>query len=363
MLFEFFGGDNATPLLELTFECSIDGALFEECSTPESVSGLEPGEHTFRVRAVDLAGNTDPTPASAPGRSPPMPVMTITSGPAGRVIDGAPEPCPGTSESAVFVFSADQPGSTFECSLDGSDFVPCTSPAAVVGRRDRQPRVRGPRHEPAARRGRGDHLRVARRARPGRHAPEHGRHRRARSGRSTRATSRPSRFSGSDNRTLAADLRFECALDGTAFNSCVSPQQFSDLTHGSHTLLVRAIDVESNVDATPAELHVGRRAAAGHDDHLRPGRDRREPDRHVRVRARTSPARPTCAGSTARHEPCTSPRTYTGLAAGEHLFAVIARGAGRQRGARVGRVGVAHRRDHAARSRRSPRARPSRRST
>ena len=43
-------------------------------------------------------------------------------GPAGRVLDGTPPQPPSTSENAVFVFGADQPGSTFECSLDGADF-------------------------------------------------------------------------------------------------------------------------------------------------------------------------------------------------------------------------------------------------
>jgi Ca2+-binding RTX toxin-like protein len=33
------------------------------CSSPASYSGLAPGRHTFRVRAVDRAGNVDPSPA------------------------------------------------------------------------------------------------------------------------------------------------------------------------------------------------------------------------------------------------------------------------------------------------------------
>ena len=45
------------------FECRLDRAAYSPCSSPERVRGLDPGPHTFRVRAVDPAGNRDPTPA------------------------------------------------------------------------------------------------------------------------------------------------------------------------------------------------------------------------------------------------------------------------------------------------------------
>lgn len=49
---------------ESTFECGLDGRPFRPCGSPAVVRGLAPGRHRFRVRAVDAAGNTDPTPAS-----------------------------------------------------------------------------------------------------------------------------------------------------------------------------------------------------------------------------------------------------------------------------------------------------------
>jgi large repetitive protein len=47
-----------------TFQCSRDGASFAACTSPKSYSSLSQGNHTFQVRAIDNAGNVDPTPAS-----------------------------------------------------------------------------------------------------------------------------------------------------------------------------------------------------------------------------------------------------------------------------------------------------------
>lgn len=46
-----------------TFACSLDGGGFETCSSPRSYTGLADGSHSFRVRAMDAAGNADQTPA------------------------------------------------------------------------------------------------------------------------------------------------------------------------------------------------------------------------------------------------------------------------------------------------------------
>jgi hypothetical protein len=46
------------------FQCKLDGGSFEPCSSPKTYSGLKKGSHTVEVRAVDGAGNVDPTPAT-----------------------------------------------------------------------------------------------------------------------------------------------------------------------------------------------------------------------------------------------------------------------------------------------------------
>ncbi|HRY60530.1 MAG TPA: LysM domain-containing protein [Patescibacteria group bacterium] len=47
-----------------TFECRVDGALFAVCTSPVNYSGLSLGVHSFEVKATDLVGNVDLTPAN-----------------------------------------------------------------------------------------------------------------------------------------------------------------------------------------------------------------------------------------------------------------------------------------------------------
>jgi triacylglycerol lipase len=55
--FSFRGGEAND-----TFQCSLDGALWVPCVSPQQYTALADGNHTFRVRAVDAGGAVDPTP-------------------------------------------------------------------------------------------------------------------------------------------------------------------------------------------------------------------------------------------------------------------------------------------------------------
>ncbi|MEP6814765.1 MAG: PQQ-binding-like beta-propeller repeat protein [Marmoricola sp.] len=48
-----------------SFQCSLDGAAYAACTSPQDYAGLAKGSHSFAVRAVDTAGNVDASPASA----------------------------------------------------------------------------------------------------------------------------------------------------------------------------------------------------------------------------------------------------------------------------------------------------------
>ena len=73
-----------SPELGATFECSLDTGAYEACTSPEEVTGLGDGQHTFRVRAKDALGNADPSPATRTfSVDSAAPTATITSGPSG----------------------------------------------------------------------------------------------------------------------------------------------------------------------------------------------------------------------------------------------------------------------------------------
>ena len=57
-----FSGSDARAVAG--FQCRLDDGAFEACSSPKTYGGLKKGRHTVEVRAIDSAGNVDPTPAS-----------------------------------------------------------------------------------------------------------------------------------------------------------------------------------------------------------------------------------------------------------------------------------------------------------
>jgi hypothetical protein len=105
-----------------TFACSLDGAPFAACTSPVALSGLALGQHTFAVQATDTAGNTDATPATATWQVLPPPDTTAPN----TTISQAP-PATTADGTALLAFSATEP-STFQCALDGADWVACSSP-------------------------------------------------------------------------------------------------------------------------------------------------------------------------------------------------------------------------------------------
>jgi hypothetical protein len=115
-----------------TFECRLDSGAWVACGSPRDYSGLANGQHTFRVRATDAAGNVDGSPSNRTWtvsvQSPPPPdtappETTISSGPTGSV----------ASQAASFSFTSSESGSTFQCRLDGAAWGACSSPKSYSG--------------------------------------------------------------------------------------------------------------------------------------------------------------------------------------------------------------------------------------
>ncbi len=111
-----------------SFECKLDGAAWSSCSSPATYAGLGLGPHQFSVRAKDLAGNVEETPATRQWTiedtsepEPPVdsapPQTSIARGPAQTT----------TSTIANFALSSTESESTFECNLDGEGWESCAA--------------------------------------------------------------------------------------------------------------------------------------------------------------------------------------------------------------------------------------------
>jgi RTX calcium-binding nonapeptide repeat (4 copies)/NHL repeat len=117
--------DDATPTFNFSssepgsFECRIDSGSYGSCSSPNTITSLADGSHTFDVRATDVYGLADPTPASRTFTVDTVPPdTTIGGGPTGASNDPTP----------TFSFTSSQPGSSFECKIDSGSYAACSSP-------------------------------------------------------------------------------------------------------------------------------------------------------------------------------------------------------------------------------------------
>ena len=114
-----------------TFECELDGPTsfpLATCSSGKTYTSLAEGEYTFSVRAKDSAGNIgDPdtyewtVDEEALDTIPPQTTITVKP------------PDPSVSASASFAYESNEPGSSFECSLDGGAFASCPVAGILYG--------------------------------------------------------------------------------------------------------------------------------------------------------------------------------------------------------------------------------------
>jgi lysophospholipase L1-like esterase len=101
------------------FVCRADGAVIGSCSSPFTTAPLGDGAHSVSVRAIDMAGNGDPSPASRSfSVDTAAPDTTITAGPSRRTDDSTP----------TFTFSSTEASSSFVCRMDGQVVGSCHSP-------------------------------------------------------------------------------------------------------------------------------------------------------------------------------------------------------------------------------------------
>lgn len=100
-----------------SYECRLDGGTFSPCTSPQSLSNLAEGAHTFEVRARNGAGTYDPTPATRTWTVDTIaPVVTFTAGPLENATSGP---------RVTFTYSANEAVS-FTCAVDQGPHQGCT---------------------------------------------------------------------------------------------------------------------------------------------------------------------------------------------------------------------------------------------
>jgi CSLREA domain-containing protein len=232
---------------DATFECSLDGAPFQACTSPHAIAGLSEGDHRLEVRSTRKVRAVDPTPASYEW------TVDVTA-PEAAIEAGPADPTNETAAGIAFSGSdnLDELGQlSFQCRLDSaleSDWGDCSSPAqyADLGAGVHRFQVRASD-------------RAGNVGAPVEHAwtidltdPETAIG--ARPADPSNSSSASFELAGSDNLDELAQLRFQCRLDSaldTAWEDCSSPKDYRDLAEGRHTVEVRAIDRAGNVDASP----------------------------------------------------------------------------------------------------------------
>ena len=114
----------SSPEPGTTFQVRLNGGSWTPATSPLTLGPLAENTYTLDVRATDVAGNVDASPASF--------IFTVDTTSANTTITSSP-PADSNSTSASFSFIASDAGPGFECRLDGGAFANCSSPVSYTG--------------------------------------------------------------------------------------------------------------------------------------------------------------------------------------------------------------------------------------
>lgn len=219
-----------------TFQCRLDGAAWGPCLSNQKYEALPDGAHTFEARAVDEAGNVDPTPETRSWSVDTTPsVTTFAAAPSsGSTV---------ASRDAEFVFNAPD-NATFSCKLDDRPWAACTSPWRIGGLTDGQHVVQVRSTDDAG------HVEAPAKTitwTVDTTAP------------ATAFVSGPAEgevvAAGSDVEIAfgaAGGATYACSVDSMEWTPCTSPHTLRGLQPGSHTFAVRATDAAGNIEPVGA---------------------------------------------------------------------------------------------------------------
>jgi hypothetical protein len=212
------------------FKCSLDGATFQTCTSPQTLSGLSEGAHEFSVQGGVGVG---PPPTITDD-------WTVDLTPPTTVVTQQPPPL-SDSSTATFAFNSPDSTATFQCSLNGSPAQPCTSPVVYSGLADATRSLLIQAVDPA---GNVDVLAQPITWTVDTTPPD-------------TVLANPGNIVGQIDPQFTftateAGSTFQCSFDNAPFAPCVSPALVEVLGSGPQQFSVRAVDAAGNADPTPA---------------------------------------------------------------------------------------------------------------
>ena len=283
-----------------TFICSVDGAAsYSPCATPKVLSALSDGTHSLSVKTQDQAGNLSVSATAS--------WKVDTTPPAPPKLTGIP---PGSTKSrTASIGFTSEPGATFMCSRDDSDFKSCTSPESMSSLPDGRHSLVVRAVDSVGNTGTGASViwSVDNVALPPTVTPP------------LANTSSPSiSFAGE------TDATFSCSMDNGTFVACASPKALAKLTEGQHTFAVKQTDAAGNqsslgtatwtVDTIAPTIQFGSGVPAAISN---------QQSATITFNSETG-ATFTCAVDRSPATPCVSPQSLSGLSDGAHSFTVKA---------------------------------------
>jgi len=214
--------------LAATFECSIDGADYRRCSSPVTYSRLPLGDHVFRVRGRDAAGNVG-DPAQYGWRIVEPAKTSIPPGTVARPVMITVPVKPWVSRSATFAWDR-RSASSSQCALDGSRWTRCVSPKTYRGL------------------ALGKHVFGVRGVTGSRHSTVNEFNWTIAAGTQPPPpvlTGAPAADTTSTEAVFTFDvpagMEFQCSLDASGWQPCTNPAIYVGLGAGSHTFCVRSL--------------------------------------------------------------------------------------------------------------------------
>ncbi len=311
--FQFQGSDNLSGIKG--YECKIDSeAQFVPCSSPYT-QNLSSGVHTFHVQAIDKVGNRSKEEKYQWTIDMTAPHLEFTKTP----------PAKSNSATAEFQFVGTDDGqaiSNFRCSLDDAAYAPCTSPHVLNGLTEQPHKFSvigidsaGNPSQPIVYNWLVDLTKPK-----------------------VQITTKPAPVTKLSDATLgftATDVngsgiaKIECSLDNGAFEVCEVKKDYTNLSESTHKFSVRATDQAGNVsdtvsyswrvDKTPPTLEILSGPAAltklSAADFVMKADDPNggEVDR-IECKLDSEP----------NFSICSSPKTYSAILEGSHLFSARA---------------------------------------